>query len=182
MVVENQQVTAVIDRRRTVLRNDLGAQSLPHATVVGRHHGHGVSRFARLAHQRQRLGPRPVARHHAQLRIRTIQAKGLVTAVDRQVLQLSGTTPGYARSRQRVVNRPVARKQPVVHEHLAHDVVDERRMHPVPAEITGAGEPVAQLCDPSGEPERKRIAAEPHGTYFLSIPARRPVEKAIWRL
>lgn len=182
MVVENQQVTAVVDRRRRVSRDDLSAQRLAFAAVVRRHQRHGMSRFSRRTHQGERCGPRQVARYDTEFRIRTIHAKGRVTAMNHQVLQLHGTAAGNARSKQGFVQSPVAGQQAVAHEYATHDLVNERRMDSVAAEIAGAGEAVAQFGNPSGQPDGNGMSADLHNRYCLSIPARRPVEKAIWRL
>lgn len=179
MIVENQQITAVVDRRRTVLRNDLSAQRLPYTPVVGRHHR---PRYAPLRRPHAPAPASPPAAGCAEPRTSPHPHDSGQTSCNRSgssdfaaVRPAAGICPRLSGPRKATV----ARKQSVAHEHLAHDVVDERRMHPVTAEITGAGEAVAQFCDTSGQPERKGVSAESHRLYFLSIPARRPVEKAI---
>ena len=182
MVVKDQQVTAVVHRRRGMFRNNLPAQRLPFAAVVGRHQRYGMPRFSRCTHQRERRSPRQGARNDAEFRIRTIQAKRPVTAMNHQILQLHRATAGNARREQGFVQVPASRQQVVAHEHAAHNVVDERRMDSVAAEITGAGKPVAQFGNPPGQPEGNGMSDDLHSVYFFSKPARRPVEKAIWRL
>lgn len=54
-------------------------------------------------------------------------------------------------------------------------------MHAVSAEITRTYQTVTQFRNPSGNPAAD-MSDDLHGLYFLSMPARRPVEKAIWRL
>ena len=136
----------------------------------------------RIADQGERLRPGQSARRYAELRIRTIQAKRGVTAMDRQILQLHGAAFGHSGREQFAEQRPVAGKQRIAHEHITHDVVYERRMHAVPTEETGPGEPVTQLSDPPVKFQTEFMAADPHNRYFFNSPARRPVEKAIWRL
>ena len=138
MVVENQQVTAVIHRRRSVSRDNLPAQRLPFAAVVGRHQRHGMPRFGRRTHQRERRRARQAARGDAEFSIRTIQTKGRIAAMNHQILQLHRPTAGNARREQGFVQVPAPRQQVVAHEDAAHNVVDERRMDSVTAEITGA--------------------------------------------
>lgn len=48
--------------------------------------------------------------------------------------------------------------------------------------VTVEGEPVTQLSDPPVKFQTEFMAADPHNRYFFNSPARRPVEKAIWRL
>ena len=81
-----------------------------------------------------------------------------------------------------IATRSLSRTETLAHEDMAHDIVYERRMHAVPAEETGPGEPVAQLSDPPVKFQTEFMAADSHNRYFFNSPARRPVEKAIWRL
>lgn len=181
MVVEDEQITAVIHRRRAVHRNDLPAEGLTFPVGIGRKERQRTAPHGRGAHQRENLRPRQSTRHHTQLGICTIHAKRCITAMDRQILQLHGPLSGDTGLKQRTVELPIARKQVDAHENLPHQIVDERRMYAVSAEITRAYQTVAQLCNPSGNPAAD-MSDDLHGRYFLSMPARRPVEKAIWRL
>ena len=97
-----------------------------------------MPRFGRRTHQRERRRARQAARGDAEFRIRTIQAKGRIAAMNHQILQLHRPTAGNARREQGFVQVPAARQQVVAHEDAAHNVVDERRMDSVTAEITGA--------------------------------------------
>ena len=182
IIIENQQVTAVVHRRRTVRRDDLQAHGPAFTPVVGGHDRHRIPGGSRITDQRERLRPGQAARRYAELRIRTIQAKSGVAAMNRQVLQLHGAAFGHPGREQFTEQRPVAGKQRIAHEHITHDVVYERRMHAVPTEETGPGEPVTQLSDPPVKFQTEFMAADPHNRYFFNSPARRPVEKAIWRL
>lgn len=96
MVVENEQITAVIHRRRTVHRNDLPAESLTFPVGIGRKECYRTAPLGSGAHQRKDLRPRQSARHNTQFGICTIHAKRYITAMDRQILQLHGTLPGDA--------------------------------------------------------------------------------------
>lgn len=94
--------------------------------------------------------------------------------MNQKILQLHGTVLRHIRCKQRFIERPVTRKQFFAHEHRANEVVDKRRVYPVTTKIPDTGEAIAQLPDTSVQ-----NSAEPHDHYFLSIPAKRPVEKAI---
>ena len=100
--------------------------------------------------------------------------------MNRQILQLHGPRLGHSGRQQRTAELPVAGQQTVPHEDLPHKVVDIGRMHPVPAEIAHPDEAGAQLRDPPRE-AGSDMSARLH-RYFFSMPAKRPVEKAICRL
>ena len=63
-----------------------------------------------------------------------------VFAVRREVLQLKRPVPGGTAAQKGVVERRLAAEQPVLHEDLPHDPVDEGRVDPVAAEIAGPRE------------------------------------------
>lgn len=174
MVIENQQVRTIVHSCRSVLRHDPTAQCLPQAIFGGQHHRYRLSLKGGFPHYSQHIGLRQITRHHTKFGIRMIQAKRSVSAMNIKILQLNGTMSTHSRSKKCFIKRPVSRKQLLAHENRTDKVVDKRGMHPMSAEITGSGKTVAQLPDTS-----EQMSAEPHGFYFLSIPAKRPVEKAI---
>ena len=102
--------------------------------------------------------------------------------MNRHVLQLYRPAFGHSGTAQRPVQPPVARQQLAAHEDLPYNIIYEGRMDSVPPKITGADQPVVQFCDPSVKTQSDSAAADPHLPYFFSMPARRPVEKAICRL
>ncbi len=63
---------------------------------------------SRITDQRERLRPGQAARRYTELRIRTIQAKSGVAAMNRQVLQLHGAAFGHPDREQFAEQRPVA--------------------------------------------------------------------------
>lgn len=111
IIVENQQVSPIVHRRRTMRRHDLTAQHLAILSLAGRHQGDGMPRFARGGDQRQRLRTGQVPRQDTEFGIRTIQAKRTVTAMNRHVLQLYRPAFGNSGTAQRPVQPPVARQQ-----------------------------------------------------------------------
>ena len=106
----------------------------------------------------------------------TVHAEPVVSAMDKEVLQLHGAAFVHAPFAQGGVERTVAFGQFGFHEYLPHDRVDERRVHAVSPE----------------KPCARQVAAESFGVaaetvsdgefHCLSCPASRPVENAIWRL
>ena len=181
MVVEHQQVPPIVDCRRTVFSDDLRAQCLAVASVVGRQQSHRMPPFGGHTSQRQGLRTRKVARGDAQIRIRIIHTEGRIAAMNRQILQLHRPTVRNSRRKQRPVKPAIPREQLPAHEDLANNGVDEGRMHPVAPEIACPGEAVAEAREAARQVQRQTVS-ELHRNYFLSSPARRPVEKAIWRL
>lgn len=163
-------------------RHDLTAQHLAILSLAGRHQGDGMPRFTRGRDQCQRLRTWQVPRQDTEFGIRTIQAKRTVTAMNRHVLQLYRPAFGHSGTAQRPIQPPIAGQQLAAHENFPYNIIYERRMDSVPAEITGADKPVVQFCDPSVKTQSDSAAADPHLPYFFSMPARRPVEKAICRL
>lgn len=62
------------------------------------------------------------------------------------------------------------------------NTVNERRMHPMTAKITGTHQSVPPIGHPAGNSKIQFVPAELHLPYFFNMPAKRPVEKAICRL
>lgn len=138
MVVEEQQVGAVVYRCGAVPRHDPPAQLGSCAVEVWLQDDDRMARFAGIGHRGQRGGQRHVVRHHTQIGIRTVHAEIVTTAMDRQVLQLHGPPFGHAGSKQCLVERAVARQQLVPHEYFADKAIDEGRVDAMTAEIAGS--------------------------------------------
>ena len=177
--VEKQQVGPVVDRRGGMLRRQ------PQAAVAPRAVGVGIQDAERRPLPAHRFGQsgqpldRSVGCRDAEIRLfRPVEGESPAAAMSKEILQLDGAAPADAPFAQCGVERTVAAGEFGFHEDLPHDGVYEGRMHAVSAEISRAGQPAAQPFD---------IAAAPDPVSFgqihrLSIPASRPVEKAIWRL
>ena len=182
MVVEEQQVGPVVHRCRLVRRCDLPAQRLPLDSGMGCQDGYGRSRFLGGMHQPEHFASRQFGRDDAERRIRTIQAKRSITCVNRQVLQLYG--PPFVRScgPQGLIERSVAGQKFGAHEDFPHKGIDERGVHSVAPEVAYPCQSVARRRDASPNILPQSVPREFHGFYFFSMPASRPVEKAICRL
>ena len=137
MVVENQQVTGrlstVVEACPAIICPHSACRSQPSS---GRHQRHGMPRFGRRTHQRERRRARSRT-GDAEFSIRTDPGQGRIAAMNHQILQLHRPTAGNARREQGFVQVPAAWQQVVAHEDAAHNVVDERQLT-VTAEITGA--------------------------------------------
>ncbi len=176
-VVEKQQANPVIDRRGTVVGHEAATKLLPNAPPARFQHSHSGSRLRGPPHQRQHLGMRQFARGDIELPLGAIQSERTVSRVDRQILQQYGLplgNPGIDRTPEK---RPLARHQRRPHEDLAHEGIDERRMDPVTAEMAHPQQAATNRSPTLSEPMSREI----HG-YCFSMPASRPVEKAICRL
>ena len=179
MVVEQQQIPPVIHRSRRVRLRDAAAELRSLLTVIRPHQADGCAPFFRPVHESEGFGCRHLVRQHVQLdRFRTIHAKRSVPAVMQQILQLRGTPRRHAGSTKRLVESPVAGRKSAPHKNFPHQCVHERGVNSVPAEMAGAGEPVPQPLHPAG----KAANISPSAVHCFSMPASRPVEKAICRL
>ncbi len=143
MIVEQQQIASIVDRRARMLRDQRRAGTAALGRVVGRHYaqrrsaatcGVGISRQIGRCHVERDY------RHIDRLRY-TIDAKCCIAAMSEQILQLNGTTVRYAALRQLVVELPAGADQRRAHEHLAHDSINVWRMYAVTAKVAGAPYP-----------------------------------------
>lgn len=138
MIVENEQVTPVVHRRRTVFPHDAAAQFATHGAPIGFHDTEGRTRFSRCGHRRRDPVLRVVSRQHTQgSMFRAIYSESLITAMRKEILELDCPPGRDSRPAQRLIKRPVIPLDRMFHEDLPDNVVDERRMDPVPAEIAG---------------------------------------------
>lgn len=110
MVIENQQISAVIDRRGIVFRDNPAAELLSFISVVGSHYHHGSAIGGSLPDQVESLLGRQIARRYTELPFRTIQAKGIVTAINTEILELHSSMQGDSAGSQRRQQLPVARQ------------------------------------------------------------------------
>lgn len=177
-VVEQQQTCPVIDRRGTVRRHELPTKQLPLAAPARFQHGHRSPCFDRTPDQREHLGVRKFTRQHIQFALGPVQPERPVSLVNGKVLQLPGRTFGDAGFPQGPEKRPVARHERRPHENLAHERIDERRMDTVAAEMPRPHEPAADGRQPLRQSLPETMSSRTH-PYFFSMPASRPVEKAI---
>lgn len=138
MIVENEQVTPVVHRRRTVFPHDAAAQFATHGAPIGFHDTEGRTRFSRCDHRRRDPVLRVVSRQHTQgSMFRAIYSESPITAVREEILQLDGPSGRYPCTAQRLVKFAILSLERMFHEDLPDNVVDERRMDPVSTEITG---------------------------------------------
>ena len=194
MVVENQQVTAVIDRRRTMLPNDPTTRFAACATVIGIHHTERRSCPGSPSRSSRQILRRKIpGQDHHVVRTRTIQAKSRifrlvfpprrnlqttsalvdhkrriaffklcirqspnrfgfaftyrkrpVAAIEKGVLQLHRPLMKDSDPTQGIVKAVLSVAQSMKHKRFAHKSVNEWRVHAVPPEMTGPGEPVGQ--------------------------------------
>ena len=175
--VEKQQITPVVDRRRGVFRRQTPATVAAFDVGIRLHDAERRPLSSGgLRQLRQPVGRR-VGGCDAQIGFGcTVHAEPVVSAMDKEVLQLHGAAFVHAPFAQGGVERTVAFAQFGFHEYLPHDRVDERRVHAVSPE----------------KPCARQVAAESFGVaaetvsdgefHCLSCPASRPVENAIWRL
>lgn len=194
MIVKYQQITPVIDRRRTMFPNDPTARFAARTTVVRIHHTERRSRADSPSRRRKQLLRRKIpGQDHHVVRTRTIQAKSRifrlvfpprrnlrtssalvdhkcritffvfcirqspnkfgfaftyrkcpVATVEKSVLQLHRPPVKDSDPTQGIVKAVLSVVQPMKHKRFAHKSVNEWRVHAVPPEMTGPGEPVGQ--------------------------------------
>lgn len=179
MVVKNEQIAPVVHRRRTMLPHKTAAQFAAHDTPIGLHDTEGRTRLGSRCGCRQDPALRVVACQHTQgCMFRAIDAETPIAAMRKEILKLDGPSRRDPRPTQRLIKAVVVSLDCMFHEHLPDDVVDEGRMDSVAAEVACPRQPSQHLRDhrhPTG-------AFMEESFHRLSIPASRPVEKAIWRL
>lgn len=148
IIVKDEQIGPVVDRRAAVRGDNAAAE--PAALLVGIGLQQHKSRAAApcLVDKRKHLLFGQAPADDAEVDPRAVHGKGVVAAVDEEVLQLYGAPVPDARGAERPVELPVARQQVVPHEDLADNRVDEGRMDPVAAEIARPDQAVLQSGDP----------------------------------
>lgn len=193
MIVKYQQITPVIDRRRTMFPNDPTARFAARTTIVRIHHTERRSRANSPSRRRKQLlrrkfrvritmsyGPaqfRPKVEFFASFPSPAQSANILcprrsqmsnyffvfcirqspnkfgfaftyrkcpVAAVEKSVLQLHRPPVKDSDPTQGIVKAVLSVAQPMKHKRFAHKSVNEWRVHAVPPEMTGSGEPVGQ--------------------------------------
>lgn len=145
MIIEQQQVTPVVDCRTAVFCDDPVAKILPFAPLIRSQHSNGRSSYRGRTNDLQGLSRGQIARHDTKLGVGMIQTVGAVGAMGPEVLQLHGAPRRHSASSQFGVERLTARQQLIVHKNLAHDRINKGRMHPMPPKIASSREPIFQL-------------------------------------
>lgn len=194
MIVKYQQITPVIDRRRTMFPNDPTARFAARTTIVRIHHTERRSCPGSPSRSSRQILRRKIpGQDHHVVRTRTIQAKSRifrlvfpprrnlqttsalvdhkrriaffklcirqspnrfgfaftyrkrpVAAIEKGVLQLHRPLMKDSDPTQGIVKAVLSVAQPMKHKRFAHKSVNEWRVHAVPPEMTGSGEPVGQ--------------------------------------
>lgn len=180
MIVEDQQIGAVVDRRASVSGNQLPAEHGPIAPVVRGHYGKSRALPCGAANDFASLLLPDLRRQNAKVAGigQSVDGPHGIMAPCGQILKLHGSALGNPENHQAIMQRRFFASQAMFHEDLADDGIDERRMYAVAAEVTGPGKPGREGLQ-SVQPAFDISSVDLHD---FSMPARRPVEKAIWRL
>ena len=149
MIVEYQQIAPVIDRRRTMLPNDPTTRFAACATVIGIHHTERRSCPGSPSRSSRQILRRKIpGQDHHVVRTRTIQAKSRIFRLvfpPRRNLQ---TTSALVDHKRRIAFFKLCIRQSPNRFGFAFTYrkrpVNEWRVHAVPPEMTGPGEPVGQ--------------------------------------
>lgn len=179
MVVKNEQIAPIIHCRRTMFPHNPAAQFPTHDISIRLHYTERCPRFGCSSDCGQDPILRIVSGQHTQRSVFfTIHPKGLITAMRKEILELDSPSGRDSRTTQRFIKPTVISLNRMFHEDLPDNIIYERRMNAVSTEIAGPRQASQHL----GDHRNTTGAFIQESFHRLSMPANRPVEKAICKL
>ena len=182
MVIEDQQIRPIIHRCRAMLLNNRAAHLPTVGVVIWIHDAECQLMFARILHILLQMLICSIERADNDVALlHSINLPTLIPAVRNKVLQLHAASRGDASCHKGIVKVSHLGDELILHKHLTHNIIDIWRVYAMTSKIACAAQVRGQMLQ-TIEPMLECSSRAFHGSYFLSCPARRPVENAICML